>query len=101
MGSGCLRVCSAIHGAALLPGYDRPAREEEGRRNTTKVCNALTEISQSKVRILHKIKIIEITRFRHQTEPRVSVSRFASGLNLVTKCKEVYRMVAVVPMEEN
>ena len=38
---------------------------------------------------------------RHLTEPKVSVSRFASGLNLVTKCKEVYRMVGVVPMEDN
>merc|ERR1712106_279139 len=38
---------------------------------------------------------------KHQTEPRVSVSRFASALNLVTKSKEVYRMVEMVPMEEN
>merc|ERR1719508_603942 len=30
---------------------------------------------------------------RHQTEPRVSVSRFASGLNLITKCKEMHQMV--------
>lgn len=30
---------------------------------------------------------------RHQTEPRVAVSRFASGLNLLTKCKEMHNMV--------
>jgi len=43
---------------------------------------------------------------KHQAEPKVSVSRFACGLNLVSKCKEVYRIVAsaaVLPitMEEN
>jgi len=38
---------------------------------------------------------------KHMTEPRVSVSRFASGLNLVTKCKEVYRMVGVLPLDDN
>merc|ERR1719430_823095 len=38
---------------------------------------------------------------KHLTEPRLAVSRFASGLNLVNKCKEVYRMVGVLPMEDN
>lgn len=38
---------------------------------------------------------------KHLTEPRLAVSRFASGLNLVSKCKEVYRMVGVLPMEDN
>jgi len=40
---------------------------------------------------------------KHHAEPRVSVSRFACGLNLVSKCKEVHRIVATlpVPMEEH